>query len=104
MKEVTEENFTEAVSEGVVLVDFHAEWCNPCKMLGFVLEEVSKTDPPFEIVKVNIEDNVELADQFDVRSIPTLVVLKDGQKVDQYDGPPPTQSIIMDLVLKHIID
>ena len=78
-----EENFNELISKGVVLVDFFAEWCGPCKMLGPVLEELSNE---YEIVKVDVDNNPSLARQFGIMSVPTLIVFKDGKEMDKKSG------------------
>ena len=97
MKYATSENFNELVKEGVVLVDFYADWCGPCKMLGPVLEEVAKEDPSVSIVKVNVDNEQALAQHFRVQSIPTLYLFKDGQAVAQtmgYQAKPMLQQFI----------
>ena len=81
------ENFKELTKEGTVLVDFFATWCGPCRMLSPILEELGK-DPNFkaEIVKVDVDEIEEAAIEFHVSSIPTLIVFKNGQKVNQSVG------------------
>lgn len=78
---VINNNFKEEVLEykGKVLVDFYADWCGPCKMLSPVLEEISK-EVDTKICKVNVDNNQELAMEYRVMSIPTLIVFKDGKK------------------------
>lgn len=80
----TKDNFAEEVKEGVVLVDFWAEWCMPCKMLLPILEELSNEG--HKIVKVNTEKQYELVSSHSIFSLPTLVVYKDGQIIDQQIG------------------
>lgn len=70
---------------GVVLVDFWAEWCGPCKMLGPILEELSN-EVDAKICKVNVDQESELAGEFGIRSIPTIIVFKNGEKIDQIVG------------------
>ncbi len=97
MKYATSENFNELIKEGVVLVDFYADWCGPCKMLGPVLEEVAKEDPSVTIVKVNVDNEQALAQHFKVQSIPTLYLFKDGQAVVKtmgYQAKPMLQQFI----------
>ncbi len=86
MKKITEAEFDNAVANGVVLVDFYADWCGPCKMLGPVLEEMENTDKDFDLVKVNVDDEGALAQRFGVMSIPTIVLFKDGKQVAASTG------------------
>ncbi len=80
-------NFAEATSSGVALVDFWAEWCGPCKMLGPIIEEVAQEIGDKAVVaKVDVDQAQQLAAQFNVRSIPAIFILKDGQVVNQFVG------------------
>ena len=100
MKEVTKNNFDEEVlnSQTTVLVDFWAPWCGPCQMLGKVLEEVDKEySDRLKVVKINVDENTELAEQYEVMSIPTLKIFKNGSEVDSLIGAQPKQSIIKQL-------
>ena len=76
-----DDDFNELTSKGIVLVDFFAEWCGPCKMLGEILEELD-----VNIIKVNTDEFNELAFSFGVMSIPTMVLFKDGSNVDKMIG------------------
>ncbi|NLC42554.1 MAG: thioredoxin, partial [Erysipelothrix sp.] len=79
---VTEKDFEQAISEGVVLVDFYADWCGPCKMVAPVLEEVEADyGDKLSVVKVDVDVEQSLAQRFGVQSIPTLIVFKDGKQV-----------------------
>ena len=81
---LNEQNFNEEISSGVTLVDFWAEWCGPCQMMLPILEELStRMEGKAKIWKVNVDENPSLAAQFRVMSIPTLIVFKDGQPVEQ---------------------
>lgn len=84
-------NFQEIVmnSEKLVLVDFWATWCGPCRMIAPVLEELSEENPDVKIVKVDVDENPELASQFQVMSIPALFVIKNGEVVAQSLGVKP---------------
>jgi len=73
-------------SEVPVLVDFYADWCGPCRALSPVLEDLARETPNAKIVKVNVDDNPELALQYRVDSIPRLIVFKDGRPVAQHSG------------------
>lgn len=84
---VTDASFkTETKSAEVTLVDFWADWCPPCKMIAPILEELDKEMPDLNIVKLNVDDNQETASRFNVMSIPTLIVFKNGQPVDKFVG------------------
>ena len=88
----TDTSFEQEVlkSDTPVLVDFWAEWCGPCRMIGPSLEDIAKEmDGKLKVVKVNIDENPEIASQLGIRSIPTLFIYKGGQKVDQMVGAKP---------------
>lgn len=76
-----------AAADKPVVVDFWAEWCGPCKMLAPVLDEVAgENADKISVAKVNVDENPDLARQFDIMSIPTLIVFKDGQPVHRFAG------------------
>lgn len=72
--------------KGIVFVDFYAEWCGPCKMTGPILEEIAKETPNIKFVKVDVDSNSDLATQYSVFSIPTFIIFKDGQPINQFVG------------------
>lgn len=78
MQELNKQTFSEAVASGKVLVDFWAPWCGPCRAQTPILETLAASDPSVKIAKVNVDDNEELAIEYGVRSIPTLIVFEDG--------------------------
>jgi thioredoxin 1 len=79
--ELTDTNFNEEVkgAEGAILVDFWAEWCGPCKTIAPILEELATSQESFKIAKLNVDDAPQTAQQFQVMSIPTLILFKDGE-------------------------
>lgn len=86
--EVTSENFEKEVleSEKTVLVDFYAEWCGPCKRLSPIVEEVAKEEEEVKFVKMNIDNCEDIAIEYQVMSIPTLVVMKNGKEANRSVG------------------
>jgi len=93
---IHKDNFHQEVmnSEKVVLLDFWAPWCMPCRMLAPAVEAVAKERPDIKVGKVNVDQEPELAHQFRVISIPTLVVIKDGKVVKQDVGARPKEQIL----------
>lgn len=73
-------------SEQPVLVDFYAEWCGPCKALSPVLEEFARETPNVKIVKINVDENYELAARYNIKSIPSLLVFKDSDLAARHMG------------------
>lgn len=86
-KIVNTEGFKEEIKNGVTLVDFFATWCGPCKMLAPVLEELSvEMEGKAKIIKVDIDQNPKLADEFRISSVPTMMIFKDGKQEDMMVG------------------
>ena len=88
------ENFDNLKRDGVVLVDFYADWCGPCKMVSPILEEISEERNDFKIIKVNVDKASDLATKYGVMSIPTMIVFKNGVEVDKNIGFLPKDDII----------
>ena len=93
---INNRNFHEEVmkSEKPVLVDFWASWCGPCRMVGPIIDEIAAEHPEYKVVKINVDEEPELAGRFQVVSIPTLMVVKNGQIVSQSAGARPKNQIL----------
>ena len=93
---VNKHNFNQEVlnSDKPVLIDFWAPWCGPCRMVVPLVEEIAKERSDIKVVKINVDEEQELAMQFGVMSIPTLVVMKNGKIVNQVTGARPKAQIL----------
>ena len=92
---VTKENFEQIKNgEKPVLLDFYADWCGPCRMVAPIIEEIGNERDDIVVGKINVDEQEELAQQFGVMSIPTLVVLKNGEITNQVTGSRPKAAIL----------
>ncbi|MDQ0298628.1 thioredoxin 1 [Salibacterium salarium] len=99
---VSDQSFAEETSEGVVLADFWATWCGPCKMIAPVLEEIdSEMGDQVKIAKLDVDENQETAGKYGVMSIPTLLMFKDGEVVETIVGFQPKEQLV-ELINKHV--
>ncbi len=92
---VTKDNFSEVLkSEKTVLLDFYADWCGPCRMVSPIVDEIANENPQYLVGKINVDNEPELANEFGVMSIPTLVVIKNGSVISQEAGARAKQQIL----------
>jgi thioredoxin 1 len=103
LKHVNENNFEKEVlkNDKLILVDFYADWCGPCKMVAPILESMASKETTFDIAKVNVDDNRNLSVQYQIMSMPTMLLFKNGEVVDGMIGFNGEQGI-KDLVNKYL--
>ena len=102
IKHANEDNFQSLIANGVVLVDFWAEWCGPCKMISPILEQIAEDfEGKVTVVKVNIEEAREVSDKLGIMSIPTLQVYVDGEKKEEKVGFLPKE-VLAGLLENHL--
>lgn len=97
MKILNSNEFDPAIASGVVLVDFYADWCGPCKMLSPVLEGLAAKMEQVNFYKVNVDQSSDVAGRYGIQAIPNLIIFKDGKAVDQITGFVPEGEIVKHL-------
>lgn len=92
---LNDSNFQEKIASGVVLVDFFATWCGPCKMLAPVIEEIAdEADGAFSVYKIDIDEAEDAVMEYGIMSVPTLMIFKDGEEVERMVGALPKATIL----------
>lgn len=91
----TKENLSELIAQDkVTIVDFWAEWCGPCRMLGPILDNLAKERADIQVVKVDVDSNSELATQYGIRSIPAVYIFKNGEQTNKFVGVKSKEDIL----------
>ncbi len=86
------------ITTGDVILDFYADWCNPCKRMSPLIDAVAALMPQFTFIKINRDNFRDLAKSYNITSIPTLIFLRDGKEIGRYDGGPLTETKLQNLV------
>ena len=99
IKKLNNQNFTDEVLNisNTVLVDFYADWCGPCKMISPIVDEISFERSDVSVCKVNVDENTTLAEKYNVMSIPTLIVFKNGKETTRLIGYKSKEAILAEL-------
>ena len=94
LKYLQTENFNDEIKEGLVLVDFYADWCGPCRMISPIVEELANEINGLKVIKVNVDNREDVAKTYGIMSIPTLILFKDGQIEKKQLGFVPKEVLI----------
>jgi len=94
------EEFLELISEDLVLVDFYATWCGPCKMMSPIIDSLVN-ERAFKVVKIDVDKNMEIAQEYSVMSIPTLILFKNGKLIDKKNGFM-TKELLLEWINKNV--
>ena len=86
VEQISSKDFKDKISKGKVLVDMYADWCGPCRMLGPIIESLAESNKEYKFYKLNVDDNEDIAMEYGVMSIPTLLLFEDGKLVDTLVG------------------
>ena len=94
-----ENDFNSIINEDLVLVDFYADWCGPCKMMAPVIEELAEElQEKAKVGKINVDESTDIATQYDVMSIPTIIIFKNGKEVKRFIGVRDKQELLNEVV------
>jgi len=93
VKEITDNTFTDETSTGIVVIDFWAEWCGPCRILSPILEDLSREMTNVQFKKINVDENPIVAGSLGITAIPTVIIYKDGRPVERIVGLLPKEHI-----------
>ncbi len=95
IEQLTEQNFNNKIKKGVVLVDFWAEWCMPCRMMAPILNDVAEaTEGKASVYKLNVDEQKQVAARYGIRNIPTMILFKDGREVEKIVGMKSKESLL----------
>ncbi|MBS3143420.1 thioredoxin [Candidatus Woesearchaeota archaeon] len=97
VKEINSDNFKEEISKGKSMVDFWASWCGPCRMLAPIFEELSKEVKNVNFFKLNVDENSDVAQQYEVQGIPTLILFQNGKEIKRIVGVKSKEELKQDL-------
>lgn len=101
IKTLTDNNFHDSIKNGVAIVDFWAIWCGPCRLMTPVVENVAKEMPDIKVFKLNVDDYPQLTADFNILSIPTIIIFKDGKQVDKCSGVS-SKSVLMNKIKNYM--
>ena len=94
-REINEDEFNEIIKgEKPVVVDFHADWCGPCKVLSPILDELDSELDDVEFVKINVDDYPELSGSYEIMAVPTVIMFQDGEVKNRFSGVQPKETIL----------
>ncbi|MCT4612254.1 MAG: thioredoxin domain-containing protein [Clostridia bacterium] len=97
VKVLTDDNFKEEIKEGIVVVDFYADWCMPCKMMAPVLEKISEKVEDFKVMKLNTTDNPKMTAEYKIMMLPSFAVYKEGELIEIFTGARPEDDFISEV-------
>lgn len=94
IKKLNSNNLYEEINNGITLVDFYADWCGPCKMIAPIIEEIATECENITVGKINVDNDAEIALKYNVSSIPTIIIFRDGKEASRLVGYRPKEDIL----------